>query len=109
MIARGDLAVEIGYTELTHVQENILRLCQASHIPVIWATGVLDRLAKKGIPTRTELTDAYMGLRADCIMLNKGPFISEAVKMIQNIAASVNTDLYSRFAKNELAIIQYGY
>jgi pyruvate kinase len=109
MIARGDLAVEIGYTELTHVQESILRLCQASHIPVIWATGVLDRLAKKGIPTRTELTDAYMGLRADCIMLNKGPFISEAVKMIQNIAASVNTDLYNRFAKNKLAIIQYGY
>ncbi len=109
MIARGDLAVEIGYEELTHVQESILRLCQAGHIPVIWATGVLDRLAKKGIPTRTELTDAYMGLRSDCIMLNKGPFITDAVKMIQNIADSVITDLYKRVDKCNFPIIQYGY
>lgn len=107
MIARGDLAVEIGYQELSQVQESILEICKASHIPVIWATGVLDRLARKGIPTRTELTDAYMGLRADCIMLNKGPFIVEAVKMLQTInQASSSSEFINR---NGESIIQYGF
>lgn len=85
MIARGDLAVELGFTELAAVQEEILSLCQASHIPVIWATGVLESLTKKGIPLRSELTDAYMGIRADCIMLNKGDYILDSIKMIQDL------------------------
>ena len=49
MIARGDLAVECGYERLAEVQEEILWLTQAAHVPVIWATQVLDRLAKTGL------------------------------------------------------------
>ena len=44
MIARGDLAVEAGYERLAEVQEEILWLCEAAHLPVIWATEVLDQL-----------------------------------------------------------------
>ncbi len=40
MIARGDLAVECGYERLAEVQDEILWLCEAAHIPVIWATQV---------------------------------------------------------------------
>ena len=52
MIARGDLAVEVGYERMGELQEEMLWLCEAAHLPVIWATQVLERLAKKGQPSR---------------------------------------------------------
>jgi pyruvate kinase len=85
MLARGDLAVEIGYQRLAEMQEEILWLCEAAHVPIIWATQVLENLAKKGIPSRAEITDAAMGERAECVMLNKGPFIGEAVTMLDDV------------------------
>jgi pyruvate kinase len=85
MIARGDLAVECGYQRLAEVQEEILWLCQAAHVPVIWATQVLDRLAKTGRPSRAEITDAAMGVQAECVMLNKGPRILEAIAALDDI------------------------
>lgn len=85
MIARGDLAVEIGYQRLAEIQEEILWLCEAAHIPVIWATQVLETLVKNGIPSRAEVTDAAMGERAECVMLNKGPFLLEAIPILDNL------------------------
>ncbi len=85
MIARGDLAVECGYQRLAEVQEEILWICEAAHLPVIWATQVLESLAKAGIPSRSEITDAAMGERAECVMLNKGPFIVDAVRILDDI------------------------
>jgi pyruvate kinase len=85
MIARGDLAVECGYERLAEVQEEILWLCEAAHVPVIWATEVLDRLARTGRPTRAEITDAAMSSRAECVMLNKGPQIVRAIAVLDNI------------------------
>jgi pyruvate kinase len=85
MIARGDLAVEIGYQRLTEIQEEILWICEAAHVPVIWATQVLERLVKKGTPSRAEMTDAAMGERAECVMLNKGPFLAEAVTILDDV------------------------
>lgn len=79
MIARGDLAVEAGWRRLAEIQEEILWLCEAAHIPVVWATQVLDNLAKEGTPSRAEITDAAMSQRAECVMLNKGPYIIEAM------------------------------
>jgi pyruvate kinase len=85
MIARGDLAVECGWQRLAEVQEEILWLCEAAHIPVVWATQVLETLAKKGRPSRAEITDAAMAQRADCVMLNKGPHIIEAIQLLKDI------------------------
>lgn len=85
MIARGDLAVECGYERLAEVQEEILWICEAAHMPVIWATQVLENLAKDGQPSRAEITDAAMGERAECVMLNKGTYIVETVQMLNNI------------------------
>jgi pyruvate kinase len=85
MIARGDLAVECGFERLAEVQEEILWISEAAHIPVIWATQVLETLAKKGMPSRTEISDVAMGHRAECVMLNKGPHILSAVKVLDNI------------------------
>jgi pyruvate kinase len=85
MIARGDLAVECGYERLAELQEEILCLAEAAHIPVIWATQVLENLAKTGKPSRAEISDAVMAERAECVMLNKGAHILDAIEMLVNI------------------------
>jgi pyruvate kinase len=85
MIARGDLAVECGFERLAEVQEEILWVCEAAHVPVIWATQVLETLAKEGIPSRAEVTDAAMSNRAECVMLNKGPYVVQAVQVLDDI------------------------
>jgi pyruvate kinase len=85
MIARGDLAVETGFERLAEVQEEILWVCEAAHVPVIWATQVLETLTKYGQATRAEITDAAMGQAAECVMLNKGPHIQSAVRVLDDI------------------------
>jgi pyruvate kinase len=85
MIARGDLAIECGYERLAEVQEEILWICEAAHVPVIWATQVLETLAKEGMPSRAEITDAAMGDRAECVMLNKGAHVLSAVGVLDDI------------------------
>ncbi|HEX5883584.1 MAG TPA: pyruvate kinase [Pyrinomonadaceae bacterium] len=85
MIARGDLAIECGWERMAEVQEEILWICEAAHMPVIWATQVLENLAKNGLPSRAEITDAAMGERAECVMLNKGPYILDAVRVLDDI------------------------
>jgi pyruvate kinase len=91
MIARGDLAVEAGFERLAELQEEILWLCEASHVPVIWATQVLDTLARTGVPSRAEVTDAAASVAAECVMLNKGPFVDEAVKVLADILQRMET------------------
>ncbi len=85
MIARGDLAVECGFERMAEVQEEILWFCEAAHVPVIWATQVLETLAQKGVPSRAEITDAAMGRSAECVMLNKGPYVLSALRVLDNI------------------------
>ena len=85
MIARGDLAVESGFERMAEVQEEIMWLCEAAHLPVIWATQVLEKLSTEGRPSRAEITDAAMSERAECVMLNKGPFVVEAVRTLDRI------------------------
>ena len=91
MIARGDLAVECGYERMAEVQEEILWACEAAHMPVIWATQVLETLAKTGLPSRAEITDAAMGGRAECVMLNKGPHILDAMRTLDDILKRMQT------------------
>ncbi len=85
MIARGDLAVEIGFARLAEMQEEILWLCEAAHVPAIWATQVLEGLVSKGLPSRGEMTDAAMAGRAEVVMLNKGPNVAAAVDILSDL------------------------
>ena len=86
MIARGDLAVECGFERMSEVQEEILWVCESAHVPVIWATQVLEGLTKQGHASRAEITDAAMAQSAEAVMLNKGPHIIKAVEMLDDIA-----------------------
>jgi pyruvate kinase len=85
MVARGDLGVEIGFERMAEIQEMILWICEAAHVPVIWATQVLESLAKRGLPSRAEVTDAAMSGRAECVMLNKGPHILLALDFLCDV------------------------
>ena len=85
MIARGDLAIETGWKNFASIQEEIARICEAAHVPDIWATQVLETLAKKGTPTRAEITDAAVSQRAECVMLNKGVYIEKALRLLDKI------------------------
>ncbi len=85
MIARGDLAVEIGFERLAEMQEELMWLSEAAHVPVIWATQVLEQLVKKGLPSRGEMTDAAMAVRAEAVMLNKGPHVVDGVTALDQL------------------------
>jgi len=98
MIARGDLAVESGYERLAELQEETLWLCEAGHLPVIWATQVLEQLAKTGLPSRAEISDAAMSERAECVMLNKGPYICDAVMALDDILGRMASHHYKKSA-----------
>lgn len=103
MIARGDLAAEIGFERISEVQNQILWLCEAAHIPVIWATQVLENLAKTGIPTRAEISDAAHGAQAECVMLNKGPYINEAIRILKDVL--IRMEGHSFKQKSELRVL----
>ncbi len=96
MIARGDLAVELGFLRLPEMQEEIMWLCEAAHVPVVWATQVLDGLVKDGIPTRAEATDAAMGQRAECVMLNKGPHLVAAARFLSDVLGRMARHQYKK-------------
>ena len=85
MIARGDLAVEIGFERVAEIQQEILWLCEAAQIPAIWATQVLEGLVQDGLPTRSEMTDAATATQAECVMLNKGTNQPAAVAVLDRM------------------------
>ncbi len=98
MIARGDLAIEIGFENLATMQQEILDLCAAAHMPVILATQVLESKMKTNIPSRAEISDVAFAHKAECVMLNKGLYTLETVKILKTIFSQMNLV----FRKNKL-------
>ncbi len=99
MIARGDLAVELGSVRLAEIQEEILWVCESAHVPVIWATQVLETMAKKGEPSRPEFTDAAMSVRAECVMLNKGSYIVRTVEVLADVLSRMQAHQRKKFSR----------
>lgn len=96
MIARGDLAIEVGFRNLAIIQEKLIDICDAAHMPVIWATQVLESQMKNNLPSRAEVTDAAMAGRAECVMLNKGSFAVDTIDVLRHILH----DMHLLFKKN---------
>ncbi|MDP3587905.1 MAG: pyruvate kinase [Sulfuricurvum sp.] len=91
MIARGDLAIEVGFENMAYIQEALLDICDAAHLPVIWATQVLESKMKNNLPSRAEVTDAAMAGRAECVMLNKGAFAIDTIDVLKRILHDMHT------------------
>lgn len=99
MVARGDLAVEIGYLRLAEIQEEILWICEAADVPVIWATQVMENMMKTGVPSRAEITDAAQGSKAECIMLNKGEYVLDVIRTLDEILEKMQEHQYKKMPR----------
>jgi len=107
MIARGDLAVEIGFERMGEIQEEILWICEAAHVPVVWATQVLETLNKSGMATRSEITDATHAAMAECVMINKGDHTIEVIETLRDILQRTGGHhIKKRFTFRPLSIAQ---
>lgn len=89
MLARGDLGVEIGFENLPIAQDEVLALCEAAHMPVIWATQVLESMTEHGFPTRGEVTDAADSARADAVMLGIGPCLLDTTAFVHDLLTRI--------------------
>jgi len=97
MIAWGDLAIEVGFINMSFIQEELLDICSAAHMPVIWATQVLESQMKTNLPSRAEISDAALSGRAECVMLNKGPFAIDTIDILRQILH----EIHLLFKKNQ--------
>jgi pyruvate kinase len=96
MIARGDLAMDVGFERLAEMQEELLWFGEACHLPVVWATQVLESVTHSGLPTRAEVTDAAMSMRAECVMLNRGPHVDVANRLLADIIRRMETHQFKK-------------
>ncbi|HEU5237306.1 MAG TPA: hypothetical protein VFU37_09210, partial [Pyrinomonadaceae bacterium] len=65
---------------------------------VVWATQVLENMVKEGIPSRAEMTDAAMSERAECVMLNKGPYVLEAMDLLNDVLGRMESHQHKKMA-----------
>lgn len=99
MVARGDLAVEIGHAKVPAVTKMLIEKCNAAGKPVIVATQMLESMIKAPVPTRAEVSDianaVYAG--ADATMLSEesslGEFAVEAVSMMAEVIVETEKDM----------------
>jgi pyruvate kinase len=106
MIAQRNLAVECGFERWAEIQEEIVRISEAAHVPVIWETQVLDNLVKTGMPSRAEAANITMGQRAECVMLNNGPHMPDAVRILDDILRMQAHKFTKRTPLRELSLSQ---
>jgi len=55
-------------------------------------------VAQSGLPTRAEVTDAAMAMRAECVMLNRGPYVAVAARMLADIIRKMETHQFKKLS-----------
>jgi pyruvate kinase len=102
MVARGDLAVEVGQTRLPQIQKQIVQICNRIGCPVITATQMLDSMTENPRPTRAEITDVANAVLdgSDALMLSaetaSGKYPFKCIQTMHEIILEVerNGDYY---------------
>lgn len=106
MVARGDLAVEVGQSRLPLYQKQIIQTANRYFKPVITATQMLDSMVNSPRPTRAEITDVANAVLdgTDALMLSaetaSGKYPFECVKTMDEIIRDVeqSSNLYHKLS-----------
>jgi pyruvate kinase len=98
MVARGDLGVEIAFTELPVIQRQLVRKCTIAGKPVIVATHLLESMIVNPMPTRAEVSDVANAVyeQVDAVMLSgetaTGQYPTRCVEVLDRIARRVEKE-----------------
>lgn len=97
MVARGDLAIEIGAAEVPAVQKTIIRRARYLDKAVITATQMMESMVEHPVPTRAEVSDVANAVLdgTDAVMLSAetavGKYPVKVVNMLNEICLSAES------------------
>ncbi|HEX6996690.1 MAG TPA: pyruvate kinase [Gammaproteobacteria bacterium] len=106
MVARGDLAVEVGYAAMTGLQKGLIRLARSRNRICITATQMLESMIHQAMPTRAEVSDVANAVMdgTDAVMLSAetavGKYPVQAVRTMAELCVGAEKHETFRRAAN---------
>ena len=99
MIARRDLAKNWAACGWPKFRKRFYGWASRRTFQSSGPPAVVESIKKKGVRFRSDFTDAAMGVRAECVILNKGPFVSQAVQALHNVLAPMQDHQHKKFSR----------